>query len=83
MHMRMTGRARGMGLLGVAVLALACANSAVEVGLATSQKQWWRDGVCYEIFVRSFVDADGDGIGDLRSLTSRLDYVRMGRSGRS
>ena len=41
---------------------------------------WWRSAVCYEIFVRSFVDADGDGTGDLRGLTSRLDYINDGNS---
>ncbi len=30
---------------------------------------WWRDAVFYEVFVRSFADSDGDGIGDLRGLT--------------
>ena len=39
---------------------------------------WWRTGVCYEVFVRSFYDSDGDGIGDLRGLTSRLDYINDG-----
>jgi alpha-amylase len=34
--------------------------------------------VCYEIFVRSFFDSDGDGIGDLRGLTQKLDYVNDG-----
>jgi glycosidase len=48
--------------------------------VAGGQKQWWRAGVCYEIFVRSFADSDGDGIGDLRGLTSRLDYVNDGSS---
>ena len=39
----------------------------------------WRDGgTCYEIFVRSFQDSDGDGIGDLNGLTSRLDYINDG-----
>jgi glycosidase len=67
-----------MGLLGVATVVLSCASSPVEVSLSPSQKQWWRDGVCYEVFVRSFVDADGDGVGDLRGLTSRLDYINDG-----
>ncbi|MCA9515855.1 MAG: alpha-amylase, partial [Myxococcales bacterium] len=36
---------------------------------------WWRDAVFYEIFVRSFQDSDGDGVGDLRGVTQRLDYL--------
>lgn len=39
---------------------------------------WWRQGVCYEVFVRSFYDSDGDGIGDLKGLTTRLDYINDG-----
>jgi alpha-amylase len=35
-------------------------------------------GVCYEVFVRSFADADGDGVGDLRGLISHLDYLNDG-----
>jgi alpha-glucosidase len=36
---------------------------------------WWRDAVFYEIYVRSFADGNGDGVGDLPGVTSRLDYV--------
>jgi len=36
--------------------------------------------VCYEVFVRSFYDSNGDGIGDLKGLTSRLDYINDGDS---
>jgi alpha-amylase len=65
--------------VGATSLALSCAKSPVQRGdLASDQQPWWRDGVCYEIFVRSFADSDGDGIGDLRGLTARLDYVNDG-----
>lgn len=36
---------------------------------------WWRDAVGYEIYIRSFADASGDGFGDLDGLTERLDYL--------
>ena len=39
---------------------------------------WWNDSVFYEIFVRSFFDSDGDGIGDLNGLTGKLDYLNDG-----
>jgi glycosidase len=39
---------------------------------------WWQKGVCYEVFVRSFYDSDGDGVGDLNGLTARLDYINDG-----
>jgi alpha-amylase len=39
---------------------------------------WWQERVFYEVFVRSFADSDGDGIGDLRGLTEHLDYLNDG-----
>ena len=36
---------------------------------------WWRDAVIYHVYVRSFADSDGDGVGDLRGLIERLDRV--------
>ena len=37
---------------------------------------WWRDAVIYQLYLRSFADGDGDGVGDLRGLLRRLDYLR-------
>jgi alpha-glucosidase len=37
---------------------------------------WWRDGVIYQIYPRSFSDSNGDGIGDLPGIISRLDYLQ-------
>ena len=37
---------------------------------------WWRDAVIYQIYVRSFADSDGDGVGDLPGIRARLPYVR-------
>ncbi|MGH7899348.1 MAG: alpha-amylase family glycosyl hydrolase [Candidatus Binatia bacterium] len=36
---------------------------------------WWRESVVYQIYVRSFADSDGDGVGDLRGVLSRLDHL--------
>jgi alpha-amylase len=54
------------------------ATSAACVPAVTPPAKPWNDGVWYEAFVRSFKDGNGDGYGDLRGLTSKLDYLNDG-----
>ncbi|MGH9278874.1 MAG: glycoside hydrolase family 13 protein [Acidimicrobiales bacterium] len=44
--------------------------------LSDPPRPWWRDAVIYQVYVRSFADSDGDGMGDLPGVRSRLGYVR-------
>jgi glycosidase len=59
------------------VSALIAAMAAVPVDAQTAS-DWKRGAVCYEVFVRSFFDSDGDGIGDLNGLIEKLDYINDG-----
>ncbi len=61
-----TGRAAGQSTHGKAESQAAAENGDV----------WWKHAVIYEIYPRSFQDSNGDGIGDLNGITSRLDYLK-------
>ena len=60
------------------ILFLLVASPAAVAQQTNATPDWKRGAVCYEIFVRSFFDSDGDGIGDLNGLTQKLDYINDG-----
>ena len=60
---------------GIAATLVAAALNATSAQHAPA---WVHGATCYEVFVRSFYDSDGDGIGDLRGLTAKLDYINDG-----
>ena len=41
------------------------------------EKKWWKEAVAYQIYVRSFKDSNGDGIGDLNGIIEKLDYLKI------
>jgi glycosidase len=58
--------------------AAAVATKPSAASAVAPEDAWWNDTVFYEVFVRSFQDSDGDGIGDLQGLIDRLDYLNDG-----
>lgn len=44
--------------------------------LKNIDRKWWKEAVVYQIYPRSFQDSDGDGIGDIRGIINRLDYLK-------
>lgn len=61
----------------IAALGLSALSSA-SAQPRTATPDWTKGAVCYEIFVRSYFDSDGDGIGDFNGLTQQLDYINDG-----
>ena len=39
------------------------------------EQKWWHNAVIYQVYPKSFKDSNGDGIGDLKGITSKLDYL--------
>src|SRR4051794_41779575 len=52
-----------------------CQGPGPYASAAMGKHTWWRDGVLYQIYPRSFADSNRDGIGDLQGVRSRLDHL--------
>jgi glycosidase len=63
-------------LLLVLLLGILSACAPVPKPGTLNQNSWWREATFYEIFVRSYCDSNGDGIGDFNGITSKLDYLQ-------
>jgi len=49
--------------------------TATEVSILKADRDWWRGAVIYQIYPRSYQDTNGDGVGDLKGITTRLPYI--------
>ena len=43
--------------------------------MKSERRKWWKNAVVYQIYPRSFMDSNGDGIGDIRGIITKLDYL--------
>jgi glycosidase len=60
------------------ILLAGCTAGGQSKPVAIQSEAWWKEAVFYEIFVRSFYDSDGDGVGDFNGIIAKLDYLNDG-----
>jgi oligo-1,6-glucosidase len=69
-------RRLAFGFLAFVAFACSAAAASRAPGAHGPRRAWWKEVVVYQIYPRSFQDSDGDGVGDLKGIISRLDYVK-------
>ncbi len=77
--MRDFAKLRSLVLLAVAVSLVGCSSfsQAQKTPGSADGQHWWQSAVFYEVYPRSFADGNGDGIGDLKGIESKLDYLEQ------
>lgn len=73
---KLMGKKNGRGLAEGIIELVNTDREEVIASKGAISRKWWKEAVFYQIYPRSFCDSDGDGIGDLKGIISKLDYLK-------
>ena len=65
-----------LSLVLITLITIICNTMTAQEKKAPIERKWWKEAVVYQIYPRSFKDSDGDGVGDLKGIISKLDYLK-------